>query len=208
MTPHVLTGLAGGLLVGLLIGAYGPGTLIGGYGPGILYCGLIGGLGGWVLHLSRRLRELEATRETGASTGRYAQPDPAADDPEVAPSSVTTVVADIAATDTAAASEPDVGFPCSSQAERRRVGAKAAVRPIPRGSSSRGSEEVVHDRQRAGESRCRGRSVRRRILHQVRHRPRAVHVACVGTPGRIGALRSRPCSVWAGGCARSGRSMR
>ena len=175
----------------MLIGAYGPGTLIGGYGPGILYCGLIGGLAGWVLHLSRRLKELEATRETAASTGRYTQPDPSADDPEVAPSTATTVVADVAATDTAGSVKRDAGFAGPSPAQRRRVGAKAAVRPIPRGSSSRSSERVVHNRQRPGESRCRGRSLRRRILHQVRHRPRAVHVARVGTPRRIGAVRRR-----------------
>ena len=106
MTPHVLTGLAGGLLVGLLIGAYGPGTLIGGYGQGILYCGLIGGLGGWVLHLSRRLKELEAIRASAASTGTYTQPDAVADDPEATPSSGTTITADISATDTPAASDP------------------------------------------------------------------------------------------------------
>ncbi len=131
MTPHVLTGLAGGLLVGLLIGAYGPGTLIGGYGPGILYCGLIGGLGGWVLHLSRRLKELEATRETAASTARYTQPDPAADDPEVAPSSVTTVVEDIAATDTAGTSSPTWDSPARPQPKDDAWGPRQRSGPSP-----------------------------------------------------------------------------
>ena len=131
MTPHVLTGLAGGLLVGMLIGAYGPGTLIGGYGPGILYCGLMGGLGGWVLHLSRRLKELEATRETAASAGRYTQPDPAADDPEVAPSSVTTVVADVAATDTAGASSPTWDSPAPPKPKDDVWGPRQRSGPFP-----------------------------------------------------------------------------
>ena len=105
MTPHVLMGLAGGLLVGVLIGANEPATL-GGFGPGVLYCVLIGGLGGWVLDLSRRLRELEATREPAASTGRDTQPDPAADDPEATPAGAATAVEDVAATDTASAPSP------------------------------------------------------------------------------------------------------
>ena len=120
MTPHVLTGLAGGLLVG---------TLIGGYGPGIFYCGLIGGLGGWVLHLSRRLKELEAIRASAASTGRHAQPDPATDDPEATPPRVTMAVADISATDTLTASDPTWDSPRPPQAQRRRTGTKAAVHP-------------------------------------------------------------------------------
>ncbi len=82
------------------------GALIDGYGPGIFYCGLIGGLGSWVLQLSRRLKELEATREPAAtSTGPYTQPDPATDDPEPTPASISTVAADIS-TDTPAASGP------------------------------------------------------------------------------------------------------
>ena len=97
MTRYVLTGLAGGLLVGLLIG---------GYAQGILYGGLIGGLAGWVLHLSRRLKELEATRATAASTGHHPQPDPADDDPEATPPSVTTAVEDVSAADTPPASDP------------------------------------------------------------------------------------------------------
>ena len=131
MTPHVLMGLAGGLLVGMLIGAYGPGTLIGGYGPGILYGGLIGGLGGWVLHLSRRLKELEATRDTAASTARYAQPAPAADDPEVAPSSVTTAVADVAATDTAGASSATRDSPAPPKPKDDVWGPRQRSGPFP-----------------------------------------------------------------------------
>ena len=122
MTPYVLTGLAGGLLVGMLIG---------GDGQGILYCGLIGGLGGWVLHLSRRLKELEATRETAASTARYTQPAPAADDLEVAPSSVTTVVEDIAATDTAGASSPTWDSPAPPKPKDDVWGPRQRSGPFP-----------------------------------------------------------------------------
>ena len=121
MTPHVLTGLAGGLLVG---------TLIGGYGPGIFYCGLIGGLGGWVLHLSRRLKELEATRATAASTGTYTQPDAAADDPGATPSSVPTIAADISATDTLTAPDPTWDSPARPKPK------DDAPKPRPRSTPS------------------------------------------------------------------------
>ena len=130
MTPHVLTGLAGGLLVGLLIGAYGPGTLIGGYGQGILYCGLIGGLGGWVLHLSRRLKKLEAIRASAASTGTYTQPEAAADDPAATPSSVPTIGADISATDTLTASDPTWDSPARPKPK------DDAPKPRPRSTPS------------------------------------------------------------------------
>ena len=56
-----------GLVLGLAVGAW-----IGGFGPGLLYCGLIGGLGGWVLHLSFRIKELETTREIDAAAGLHA----------------------------------------------------------------------------------------------------------------------------------------
>lgn len=100
MAPHVLTGLVLGLLIGVPID---------GYGPGMLYCGLIGGLGGWVLHLSGRLKALEARRATAALTGSPARPEPAAEDPEVTRSSAATVVEE--AIQDAGASSPTPATP-------------------------------------------------------------------------------------------------
>ena len=82
-----------GLLIGLLID---------GNWPGMLYGGLIGALGGWVWHLSGRLKALEAA----ASTGPHVRPDPAPADPKVTSSSAAPVAQDVAAKETADASVP------------------------------------------------------------------------------------------------------
>ena len=97
MTPHVLTGLVLGLLAGVLID---------GSESGMAYFGLLGGLGGWVLYLSGRLKALEATREATASTAPDRQPDPASAEPEVTSSSATPVAQDIAAKETPEAPVP------------------------------------------------------------------------------------------------------
>ena len=121
MTPRILTGLVGGLLVG---------AFIDGYGPGILYCGLIGTLGGWVLHLSRRLQQLEATREAAAtSISPYTQPDSAADVPEATPSSAPKAVEDIATPDMPATPDPTWGT--RARSEPKTDPTKPRPRPAP-----------------------------------------------------------------------------
>ena len=98
MALYVLTGMVLGLIVGLLTGA---GT--DGFGPSLLYCGLIGALAGWVLHLSSRLRALEIAQETEAAgeadapLGPREQPDPEAREPEAARSSAIPVAGEAAA---------------------------------------------------------------------------------------------------------------
>lgn len=92
MTFYVLIGL----VLGLAVGAW-----TGGFGPGILYCSLIGGLGGWVLHLSFRLKDLETARDTDALADLRTRPDPAESDTEAVPPSATAVADEVAATETA-----------------------------------------------------------------------------------------------------------
>ena len=81
-----------GLVLGLAVGAW-----TGGFGPGLVYCGLIGGLGGWVLHLSFRLKDLETAREIDAPAGLRARPAPAESDAEAGSSSATAVADEVAA---------------------------------------------------------------------------------------------------------------
>lgn len=88
MTFYVLIGL----VLGLAVGAW-----TGGFGPGLVYCGLIGGLGGWVLHLSFRLKDLETAREVDAPAGLRARPAPAESDAEASSSSATAVADEVAA---------------------------------------------------------------------------------------------------------------
>ena len=104
---YVLIGMVLGLIVGLLTS-----TGTDGYGPSLLYCGLIGGLGGWVLQLSFRLREieiaqeLEAARQTDAPPSGREQPDPERQDTGAAPSGALPVAGEAAAVDTASPSAP------------------------------------------------------------------------------------------------------
>ena len=78
MTFYVLVGL----VLGLAVGAW-----TGGFGPGVLYCGLIGGLGGWVLHLSFRLKDLETAIDAPADL--RSRPDPEESDAVADPSNAT-----------------------------------------------------------------------------------------------------------------------
>ena len=127
MAPYVLIGMILGLLVG---------SLTDGFGPTLLYCGLIGGLGGWVLHLSSRIKELETAREADAPVGRRAQPDPASGKPEATPSSATLVAREAAAMDTARPPGPppsrsetddDVWAPAPARAEPEQESGPSAV---------------------------------------------------------------------------------
>ena len=95
-------------------------------------CGLIGGLGGWVLHLSSRIKELETAREADAPVGRRAQPDPASGKPEATPSSATPVAREAAAMDTARPPGP----PPSRSETDDAVWAQAPARVEPELQSS------------------------------------------------------------------------
>ena len=97
MRSYVPIGVILGLFVGLLIG-----TLTDGFGTALFYCGLIGGLGGWVLRLSARLNELE--EQAGEPVGRPVPPVAAAAKPEPVPST-TTVAREAAAGEEARPSE-------------------------------------------------------------------------------------------------------
>ncbi len=88
MTLYFLVGLVLGLAVGIWTS---------GFGPELLYCGLIGGLIGWVLHLSSRLRGLE--EEFDAAADLRARPEPAKADPEPAPPVATAVTEEVEAPD-------------------------------------------------------------------------------------------------------------
>ena len=65
MATYVLIGLLIGLVVGALVG-----VVTGAIGAGITYCVLIGCLGGWVYHLSSRLKSLESSQLPHRSTHR------------------------------------------------------------------------------------------------------------------------------------------
>ena len=124
-----------GLVLGLAVGAW-----IGGFGPGLLYCGLIGGLGGWVLHLSFRIKELETTREIDAAAGLHAPPDPAEAEPEEAPSGAPAVPDEVTGTapgpawDTPARREPEAddvwGAEAAGGETERESGPSAASRAL------------------------------------------------------------------------------
>ena len=122
MTPHVLTGLVVGFLVGLPID---------GSGSGMAYFGLLGGLGGWVLYLGGRLKTLEATREATASTAPDRQPDRASAEPEVTSSGATPVAQDIAAKETPEAPVPTPESPArpAPQADAREPGQEPGPSP-------------------------------------------------------------------------------
>ena len=124
-----------GLVLGLAVGAW-----TGGFGPGLLYCGLIGGLGGWVLHLSSRIKELETTREIDAAAGLHARPEPAEADREEAPSSAPAVADAVTETapgptwDTPARPEPEAddvwGPEAAGDEPGRESGPSAASRAL------------------------------------------------------------------------------
>ena len=122
MTLYLLVGLA----LGLAVGAW-----TGGFGPGILYSGLIGGLGGWVLHLSSRVRELETARELDAPAGPSTRPDPAESDAEA-----TAAADEVAATDAEAASSPTSDTPARPEPEADVWGAEPASEPEPESGPS------------------------------------------------------------------------
>lgn len=113
-----------GLVLGLAVGGW-----TGGFGPGLLYCGLIGGLGGWVLHLSFRLKELETAREIDAPVGLRAQPDLAESHAEEIPSSATAVADEVAAVDTETASSPTWDTPSRPEPEDDTWGPEPVSEP-------------------------------------------------------------------------------
>lgn len=60
MSAYVLIGALLGLFFGAVVGALGVGG-----GPSFLYGGLIGVLGGWLVHLNTRVKRLESGKESG-----------------------------------------------------------------------------------------------------------------------------------------------
>ena len=126
LRPYVLIGMVLGLLVG---------SLTDGFGPSLLYCGLIGGFGGWVLHLSSRIKELETAREADAPVGLRAEPEPAVGEPEATPSSATPAAREAAAKDTARPSSP-LGPPPSRSETDDDAWAQAPARAEPELESS------------------------------------------------------------------------
>ena len=120
MTFYVLMGL----LLGLALGAW-----TGGFGPGIPYGGLIGGLGGWVLHLSSRVRKLETARELDAAAGLGDRADPAESDAAVSASSATAAADEVAAADTEVASGPTRGTPSRPEPATDAWGLEPAGEP-------------------------------------------------------------------------------
>lgn len=118
MTFYVLIGL----VLGLAVGAW-----TGGFGPGLVYCGLIGGLGGWVLHLNFRLKDLETAREMDAPAHLRTRPDPAESDAEPTRSSATAAADEAAANETA--SGPTWGAPSRPEPEADVWGSEPAGEP-------------------------------------------------------------------------------
>ena len=115
MTLYFLIGLVLGLAVGMW-------TV--GFGAELLYSGLIGGLVGWVLHLSSRLRGLE--EEFDAAAGLHARPEPAKADPEPAPSAATAVTEEVEAVDAVTAPGPTRDTPSRPERESGVWGAEPA----------------------------------------------------------------------------------
>ena len=89
MSVHVLIGILLGLFVGAIVGA-----LSGGFGPALLYGGLIGGLGGWLIDLNRRVKRLESAEESGVVDRWEAGTGPEANVREPATSSTTVRTAE------------------------------------------------------------------------------------------------------------------
>ena len=104
LAPYVLIGMVLGLIVGLLASAATDD-----FGPSLLYWGLIGGLGGWVLHLSFRVREVEIAQELEAARGADAplgrREQPGVHEPEAELSSAIPVAGEAAAADTGGPSQ-------------------------------------------------------------------------------------------------------
>ncbi|MCY3819255.1 MAG: DUF2339 domain-containing protein [Gammaproteobacteria bacterium] len=115
MTLYFLIGLVLGLAVGMW-------TV--GFGAELLYSGLIGGLVGWVLHLSSRLRGLE--EEFDAAAGLHARPEPAKADPEPAPSAATAVTEEVEAVGAVTAPGPNRDTPSRPERESGVWGAEPA----------------------------------------------------------------------------------
>ncbi len=131
MTLYFLIGLALGLAVGLW-------TV--GFGPEILYCGLIGGLGGWTLHLSSRLRNLE--QEIDAAAGLRPRPQPTDAGPEPARSTATAVADEAGATDTETAPRPTRDAPSRPEREGDVWGPEAAGEPARESGPSAASRAL------------------------------------------------------------------
>ena len=112
-------GVVLGLFVGLLVG-----ILTDGLGIALFYCGLIGGLGGWVLQLSIRLNELE--EQAGEPVGRPPPRVPVAK-PAPTPSTTTTVAP--SSTEAAQAKPSDPPSTRPSEPEPDDAWKPALVRP-------------------------------------------------------------------------------
>ena len=115
MTLYFLIGLVLGLAVGMW-------TV--GFGPELLYSGLIGGLVGWVLHLSSRLRGLE--EEFDATADLRARPEPDKADLEPAPSAATAVTEEVEAMDAVTAPSPTRDTPSRPERDAGVWGAEPA----------------------------------------------------------------------------------
>ena len=191
----VILALLGGVVGGALLSDFG----------GFVLGAVVGGLAGWVADLAGRVRMLERrleARKTSDARAPAAEAPPARAAQVVAPPAPVVRSAEpapLASTAVPPAPQPAADEPRVAPAparSRRRAGeSRRAASSDPAVGVRRAAREdlaLVHDGQRARESRRRAVVVRRRLPRQGGHRPRVARAAARSAAHVRRPVRHRP----------------